>query len=47
MSETTFNRRLDQLIREIIQHPHKNELLELAQEQLADDTFFTVDQHRA
>lgn len=39
MSEETFNRRLDQLIKEVMQHPHKDELLQLAQEQLADDTF--------
>lgn len=39
MSEETFNRRLDQLIKEVMQHPHKDELLRIAQEQLADDTF--------
>lgn len=39
MSEETFNRRLDQLIKEVMQHPHKDELLQLAHQQLADDTF--------
>lgn len=38
MTEQTFNRRLDQLIREVMQHPHRDELLELAQKQLEDDT---------
>jgi hypothetical protein len=39
MTEQTFNRRLDQLIQEVMQHPYKDELLKLAQEQLRDDTF--------
>lgn len=39
MSDTTFERRLSQLKAEIMQHPHRDELLTLAQEQLADDTF--------
>lgn len=39
VTEQTFNRRLDQLIREVMQHPYKEELLQLAQEQLEDDTF--------
>jgi len=39
MTEETFNRRLDQLVREVMQHPHKDELLQLAQDQLMDDTF--------
>lgn len=39
MTEETFNRRLDQLVREVMQHPHKDELLQLAHEQLMDDTF--------
>jgi hypothetical protein len=38
MTSKTFERRLQQLIEEIMQHPHKDELLQLAQEQLADDT---------
>lgn len=43
MTEQTFNRRLEQLIREVMQHPYKDELLELAQEQLKDDTFVLAD----
>lgn len=39
MTEETFNRRLDQLVREVMQHPNKDELLQLAQDQLMDDTF--------
>ena len=38
MTEATFNRRLSQLIEEVSQHPHKTELLQLAQDQLLDDT---------
>lgn len=39
MSEITFQRRLAQLKEQIMQHPHRKELLNLAQEQLLDDTF--------
>lgn len=39
MTEQTFNRRLDQLIQDVMQHPYRDELLKLAQEQLRDDTF--------
>jgi hypothetical protein len=39
MSETTFQRRLAQLKEQIMQHPHRAELLELTQQQLVDDTF--------
>lgn len=42
MTEKTFSRRLAQLQKEIMQHPHKNELLKLAQEQLVDDTFVLI-----
>jgi hypothetical protein len=38
MSETTFERRLAQLKDQLMQHPHKHELLQLAHEQLLDDT---------
>jgi hypothetical protein len=38
MSEATFDRRLSQLIDQVNQHPHKDELLQLAQDQLMDDT---------
>ena len=44
MTEETFNRRLDQLIRDVMQHPYKEELLKLAQEQLADDTVALADE---
>lgn len=43
MSETTFERRLQQLMTDVMQHPHSEELLRLAQEQLVDDTFILVD----
>ena len=43
MSETTFERRLQQLITDVMQHPNSEELLKLAQEQLQDDTFILVD----
>lgn len=39
MSETTFQRRLAQLTNEVMQHPHRDELLQLAHDQLIDDTF--------
>lgn len=42
MTEQTFNRRLKQLIDEVMQHPHKDELIQLAHEQLADDTFVLI-----
>jgi hypothetical protein len=43
MTERTFTRRLEQLVRDVMQHPHKDELLQLAQEQLLDDTFALID----
>ena len=43
MTEYTFNRRLNQLITEVMQHPHKEELLNLCQDQLLDDTLVLVD----
>lgn len=42
MTSKTFERRLQQLISEIMQHPHKEELLKLSQEQLLDDTLVLV-----
>lgn len=39
MSDTTFERRLSQLKAEIMQHPHREELLILTREQLVDDIF--------
>lgn len=38
MTEQTYNRRLNQLIVEIENHNHRDELLQLMQEQLLDDT---------
>ena len=37
MSNTTFERRLDQLIEEIENHTHRDELLKLIAEQQNDD----------
>lgn len=44
MTERTFTKRLEQLVKDVMQHPHKDELLQLAQEQLLDDTFVLIDQ---
>jgi len=38
MNEQTFNRRFKQLTTLITTHPHRDELLTLMQEQVADDT---------
>lgn len=38
MTEETFNRRLEKLITDVMQHPHSEEILKLAAEQIADDT---------
>ena len=37
MSNTTFERRLDQLIEDVENHNHRDELLELMAQQLEDD----------
>lgn len=37
MSDTTFERRLNQLIEEVENHTHRDELIELMAEQQADD----------
>jgi hypothetical protein len=39
MTNTTFNRRLQQLIKEVENHPNREEILKLAYEQLQDDTY--------
>ena len=39
MTEATFNFLLDTLIIEINDHPYREELLQLMQESLDDDTF--------
>jgi uncharacterized membrane protein affecting hemolysin expression len=38
MTKKTLERRTQQLIAELMQHPHKEELLCLIDEQLCDDT---------
>jgi len=38
MTEHTYNRYLNQLIVELENHNHRDELLQLMQEQLLDDT---------
>ena len=42
MSNTTFSRRLAQLIKQIEDHPNRDEIIKLAQEQLIDDNEFTI-----
>ena len=39
MSDYTFSRRLQQLIKQVEDHPNRDEIIKLAQEQLIDDTF--------
>jgi hypothetical protein len=39
MSNITFSRRLQQLIKQVENHPNRDEIIKLAQEQLIDDTF--------
>ena len=39
MNETTYDRRVAQLIKDVENHPHKDEILCLAQEQLEDDQY--------
>ena len=39
MTEQTYNRRLNQLIIEVENHTHCDELVKLMQEQLIDDTY--------
>jgi len=46
MSNTTYQRRLKQLWDELMQHPHKEELTVLMQEQQKDDTFVLVEKHQ-
>lgn len=38
MTEDTYNRLLQQLIKEISEHQYRDELLQLMQEQYVDDT---------
>jgi len=37
MNETTFNRRTEQLIKDVKCHPHKDEILRLCEDQLMCD----------
>ena len=39
MTEATFNTRLQQLIAAVENHPHKDEIIALALDQLVDDTY--------
>lgn len=39
MTKQTYSRRLEQLIEQIKDHPHRDEVLRLAMEQLADDNY--------
>ena len=43
MTDTTFQFRLDTLIDEIDMHPHKDELIQLMQEQMIDDLTTTYE----
>lgn len=45
MTDATFNRLVERLIQEVMQHPHKEELAALMQEQLTDDTLVLVTPH--
>ena len=42
MSDYTFSRRLAQLIKQVENHPNRDEIIKLAQEQLIDDNEFTI-----
>lgn len=42
MTETTFSRRFMQLVHELRDHPNRDEIIKLAQEQIVDDTFVLV-----
>ena len=42
MTERTFNIRKAELLRDINKHPHKDELLNIMQQQIADDTVIVV-----
>lgn len=42
MTEATFNFLVDTLIEEIKMHPYRDELLELLNDQLTDDTFTII-----
>jgi hypothetical protein len=42
MTNKTFSRRLAQLIQQVENHPYRDEIIKLAQEQLIDEAEFTI-----
>ncbi len=42
MTTETYSRRLAQLIQQVKNHPNRDEILRLAQEQLIDEAEFTI-----
>lgn len=42
MTNKTFSRRVAQLIQQLENHPHRDEIIKLAEEQLIDDNNFTL-----
>ena len=42
MNKRTFNIRKAELLRDINKHPHKDELLNIMQQQIADDNVIVV-----
>jgi hypothetical protein len=38
MTETTYNRLVERLIKEVNSHPYRDELIKLMEEQLVDDS---------
>ena len=40
MNEQNFTRKLEQFVTELNNHAHKDELLRIITEQVADDTFY-------
>tara|TARA_R100000655_G_scaffold24343_2_gene48942 strand:- start:355 stop:489 length:135 start_codon:yes stop_codon:yes gene_type:complete len=38
MNETTFNIRKAELLRDVVNHPHKDELINIMQQQLTEDS---------
>lgn len=46
MSDYTKERRTKELIAQVMHHPHKEELLKLMHQQLADDATVTTEQEQ-
>jgi hypothetical protein len=42
MTDATFSRRLQQLIKQVENHPNRDEIIQLAQQQLIEDNEFTI-----